>query len=321
MKKTYRIKTNNQEQLQRKQNESDATSKWIEFQKTRPRRRIQDKDVPVKSLLVSRFLIHSLESTIIWWMKQILTANRLLDQTNVEKTMNWMWSRMNLSLPVPCFCFSVLATWPWNTLWNTSEKRVGIIWISHQKLLTHESDHQTIIFDLLINYYISKIHSIDLLIIKILEIWKPTSRPCSNHLLVSQYYSNPLTSQASVYKNSFPLMMYSLACESKIRTRFHRRLVSCPLEIEQKKDQTRDVEQPFYEFLAGGQPISGHHQAIEEKKEMMSRRLSGNLLTRELKHWTSLVNVSTDVLKAINQFPATCCSLPGAIANVRWFAH
>ena len=47
MKKTYRIKTNNQEQLQRKQNESDATSRWIEFQKTRPRRRIQDKDVPV----------------------------------------------------------------------------------------------------------------------------------------------------------------------------------------------------------------------------------------------------------------------------------
>ena len=50
MKKTYRIKTNNQEQLQRKQNESDATSKWIEFQKTRPRRRIQDKDVPVMTL-------------------------------------------------------------------------------------------------------------------------------------------------------------------------------------------------------------------------------------------------------------------------------
>ena len=44
MKKTYRIKTNNQEQLQRKQNESDATSKWIEFQKTRPRRRIQDNN-------------------------------------------------------------------------------------------------------------------------------------------------------------------------------------------------------------------------------------------------------------------------------------
>jgi len=32
--KTYRIKTNNQEELIRKQNESDATSKWIEFQKT-----------------------------------------------------------------------------------------------------------------------------------------------------------------------------------------------------------------------------------------------------------------------------------------------
>ena len=53
MKKTYRIKTNNQEQLQRKQNESDATSRWIEFQKTRPRRRIQDKDVPVKEQWVS----------------------------------------------------------------------------------------------------------------------------------------------------------------------------------------------------------------------------------------------------------------------------
>ena len=33
--KTYRIKTNNQELLIRKQNESDATSRWIEFQKTR----------------------------------------------------------------------------------------------------------------------------------------------------------------------------------------------------------------------------------------------------------------------------------------------
>ena len=52
MKKTYRIKTNNQEQLQRKQNESDATSKWIEFQKTRPRRRIQDKDVPVMTYIL-----------------------------------------------------------------------------------------------------------------------------------------------------------------------------------------------------------------------------------------------------------------------------
>ena len=36
MKKTYRIKTNNQELFIRKQNESDATSRWIEFQKTRP---------------------------------------------------------------------------------------------------------------------------------------------------------------------------------------------------------------------------------------------------------------------------------------------
>ena len=32
--KTFRIKTNNQELLIRKQNESDATSWWIEFQKT-----------------------------------------------------------------------------------------------------------------------------------------------------------------------------------------------------------------------------------------------------------------------------------------------
>ena len=30
------MKTNNQELLIRKQNESDATSKWIEWQKTRP---------------------------------------------------------------------------------------------------------------------------------------------------------------------------------------------------------------------------------------------------------------------------------------------
>ena len=46
MKKKYRIKTNNQEPLIRKQNESDATSRWIEFQKTRPSRKkeIQNKE-------------------------------------------------------------------------------------------------------------------------------------------------------------------------------------------------------------------------------------------------------------------------------------
>ena len=38
MEKTYRIKTNNQELLIRKQNESDATSRWIDFQKTSLRR-------------------------------------------------------------------------------------------------------------------------------------------------------------------------------------------------------------------------------------------------------------------------------------------
>ena len=43
MKKTYRIKTNNQELLIRKQNESDATSRWIEFQKTRPKGWISEK--------------------------------------------------------------------------------------------------------------------------------------------------------------------------------------------------------------------------------------------------------------------------------------
>ena len=37
MKKTYRIKTNNQELLIRKQYESDATSRRIDFQKTRAR--------------------------------------------------------------------------------------------------------------------------------------------------------------------------------------------------------------------------------------------------------------------------------------------
>ena len=36
--KTYRIKTNNQELLIRKQNESDATSRWIDLQKTNLRR-------------------------------------------------------------------------------------------------------------------------------------------------------------------------------------------------------------------------------------------------------------------------------------------
>ena len=35
MKNSYRIKTNNQELLISKQNEFDATSRWIEFQKTR----------------------------------------------------------------------------------------------------------------------------------------------------------------------------------------------------------------------------------------------------------------------------------------------
>jgi len=41
MKKTYRIKTNNQELLIRKQNESDATSRWIEFQKTNEEKKKQ----------------------------------------------------------------------------------------------------------------------------------------------------------------------------------------------------------------------------------------------------------------------------------------
>ena len=66
MKKTYRIKTNNQEQLQRKQNESDATSRWIEFQKTRPRRRIQDKDVPVKDLCMADTLPETQREFLCW---------------------------------------------------------------------------------------------------------------------------------------------------------------------------------------------------------------------------------------------------------------
>jgi len=53
MKKRHRAKTNNQGQLQRRQNGFDATSRWIEFQKTRPRRRIQDKDVPVEANKIS----------------------------------------------------------------------------------------------------------------------------------------------------------------------------------------------------------------------------------------------------------------------------
>ena len=67
MKKTYRIKTNNQEQLQRKQNESDATSRWIEFQKTRPRRRIQDKDVPVMNKYEQEVGTVISSSNSLWW--------------------------------------------------------------------------------------------------------------------------------------------------------------------------------------------------------------------------------------------------------------
>ena len=44
MNKTYRIKTNNQELLIRKQNESDATSRWIEFQKTNEEKKIPKKE-------------------------------------------------------------------------------------------------------------------------------------------------------------------------------------------------------------------------------------------------------------------------------------
>ena len=39
--------------------------------------------------------------------------------------------------------------------------------------------------------------------------------------------------------------------------------------------QRQDVGSVDNGLQAHGQPISGHHQAIEEKKEMMSRRLSG----------------------------------------------
>lgn len=38
MKKTYKINTNNQELLISKQKGFDETSRWIEFQKTRPKR-------------------------------------------------------------------------------------------------------------------------------------------------------------------------------------------------------------------------------------------------------------------------------------------
>ena len=64
MKKTYRIKTNNQELLIRKQNESDATSRWIEFQKTRPKGWIPEKLIELIDKKSQRYTDYSMSFSI-----------------------------------------------------------------------------------------------------------------------------------------------------------------------------------------------------------------------------------------------------------------
>ena len=83
MKKTYRIKTNNQELLIRKQNESDATSRWIELQKIRPRR---DKDWKCEFIDLLTMTLHTL-----YFLKLVpaswSTSHRLVIQRNVYKSL------------------------------------------------------------------------------------------------------------------------------------------------------------------------------------------------------------------------------------------
>ena len=53
MKNRYRMKTNNQELVIRRQNESDATSRWIELLKTRPRRGKESKCEFIDLLIIN----------------------------------------------------------------------------------------------------------------------------------------------------------------------------------------------------------------------------------------------------------------------------
>ena len=59
MKNRYRMKTNNQELVIRRQNESDATSRWIELLKTRPRRGKESKCEFIDLLIINLLLSSS----------------------------------------------------------------------------------------------------------------------------------------------------------------------------------------------------------------------------------------------------------------------
>ena len=86
MKKTYRIKTNNQELLIRKQNESDATSKWIEFQKRRPKRLKQTYEFLILKERANRL---SILLSCAWR----LTVNSWISRHTKGWTLPWKLSR------------------------------------------------------------------------------------------------------------------------------------------------------------------------------------------------------------------------------------
>ena len=78
----FTIKTNNQELLIRKQNESDATSKWIEFQKRRPRKRIK------KSTFIPTFPLEFHSSSISWdWCLSTETGLSIYYILAIEKSL------------------------------------------------------------------------------------------------------------------------------------------------------------------------------------------------------------------------------------------
>ena len=95
MKKTYRIKTNNQELLISKENEFDATSRWLflpEFQKTRLYFKI-DEDIPFLGIINRRRLQMIGKLFLIQWMtensrneKNLETAGFIEEQKNLCPT-------------------------------------------------------------------------------------------------------------------------------------------------------------------------------------------------------------------------------------------
>ena len=98
MKKTYRIKTNNQELLIRKQNESDATSRWIEFQKTRPWREIsswrkkEEREDLKKLELISKHHLEDLKSFwIIIWTGILKAEKQLFEKHFIFEYLIYFW--------------------------------------------------------------------------------------------------------------------------------------------------------------------------------------------------------------------------------------